>query len=381
MRSFKSSVHIVPLTSFIVALACSCTGSVSDDSLSNDAFDLKGGKGKGNGGGNGNGGGGTNTDPDGGTGTDPSTNGRFELLGTHPHAAAETTWIAREINALHVFNGKLYVGYGDYHNNTGPVTIAPYDFSLGRFVDEHVSDTEAIYLYRTIGGKLYAPATDRHYTADFAVGPDWKDYGAINTTHAFDMGTFTGSDLWISGSQGNDAVAWRSTDGGATFQEMLRVPSESGIDGDFARFYFMGFLGGKLYVHATDYQGGPHSASHYYDGSTWRRGAAMLTEGIRSHFGWKTLNFADQLVYQTYDRGGYLATFSGSKMDLHFPVTDIEVDGGYLYVVASGEVRRSSDLRNWSTIASVPSSTRSLAVSGGEIFVGTSDSKVYQYVQ
>jgi len=91
---------------------------------------------------------------------------RWQLLGVHPQAAAQPTPTGRALVTLFPWHGRLYVGYGDYQANTGPIEVTAWDPARNRFASYHSSDTEAIYNYRAIGDALYAPATDRRDTAD-----------------------------------------------------------------------------------------------------------------------------------------------------------------------------------------------------------------------
>src|SRR5205085_11676234 len=63
--------------------------------------------------------------------------GQWTLVGLHPAASAITpgTHYARTLGTLRPWNGRLYIGYGDYDNNVGdPAKIIPYDPAEDRFV-------------------------------------------------------------------------------------------------------------------------------------------------------------------------------------------------------------------------------------------------------
>src|SRR5262249_4211822 len=127
----------------------------------------------------------------------------FDLVGQHPQASAQPTGLGRIIGGLVGWRGQLYTGYGDFGANTGPIPVTSWDPATETFRAHWVSQTEAIYNYRPIGGLLYAPAIDsRVPPADFAVGEPWEDRVPVGTWHAFDMATLTGADLWIVGQQG-----------------------------------------------------------------------------------------------------------------------------------------------------------------------------------
>src|SRR4051812_25423164 len=91
----------------------------------------------------------------------PAHAATFTLVATHPEVAAQTTSYGNLIATLKPFNGRLYAGYGDYNANTGPIAVRAYDPALGGFTDPMLSSaTEAIYIYRNLNNKLYAPNID-----------------------------------------------------------------------------------------------------------------------------------------------------------------------------------------------------------------------------
>src|SRR6185295_15995641 len=162
----------------------------------------------------------------------------FDLVAIHPEVALQTTVYGDHIATLKPFNGKLYAGYGDYGANTGPIAVRAFDPSTGAFTDPYLSSaTEAIYIYRELGGKLYAPNIDtRGGGSGYAVGtagnPDtWQDVITVDGVHMFDMNTFNGTDLFQGGTASNgDGIVYRSVDGGATWTESLRMLAGQNLD-------------------------------------------------------------------------------------------------------------------------------------------------------
>ena len=60
-----------------------------------------------------------------------------------------------------VFDGKLYVGGGDYDANTGPVTVMSYDLERGEWESSaEALDDEQIKRFRVLGGELVILGTD-----------------------------------------------------------------------------------------------------------------------------------------------------------------------------------------------------------------------------
>jgi hypothetical protein len=111
---------------------------------------------------------------------------------------------AWRINALKLFEGRLYVGYGDYGANTGPTDVIGYDFSTSGFVKEYTVQEEAITQFQTIGGKLVIPgvdATEAWDSGNVYVKSDdgWSKYRSVPYgLHVFDVAPYGGK--WFVGT-------------------------------------------------------------------------------------------------------------------------------------------------------------------------------------
>jgi hypothetical protein len=313
--------------------------------------------------------------------------GRFALVATHPQASLQSTATGKTLVTLQSWNGKLYSGFGDYTANTGPIALTPFDGTRFASAPELNADTEAVSTFRVIDGKLYAPSIDPRVSADFAVGTSlaggasWSNPTLVHSTHAFDIVSLTGSDLWLVGSDGYDAAAWRSLDGGASWEEILTVPPISGIFDDFARFYGAGVYQGKLYLQAKDYYGAAHPTSKVFDGVDWSDGPNLGTFNHAQSFG-------GRLLYHGGLHAGwssnYLRAFDGvsSRIALSTPIYDFKIDGNTVYTLGGdGRVRRSRDLVSWTNLAKAPSQARSIAIFDGSVYVGATDSSLYRLRQ
>ncbi len=285
------------------------------------------------------------------------------------------------------WRGRLYIGYGDYQQNTGPVDVTAWDPARADFVTVHSSDTEAIYNYRVIGDSLYAPATDRRQHADYAVGEPWRDQQPVTVAHAYDMATLDGRDLWLVGSAegGNySPTAWRSTDRGAHWT-VAHQPAWNG------RYYFAAVYGDRLYVEGWSRQ--PVGPSEVFDGVNWAMGPELLPAG--GH-GFRPVVFAGLLVYatkQTFDTSylelgatpNKLLGFNGTTVS---PVFDRELfdffadERDLLVLDTGGVVWRTRDLVQWSRVASATElRPRSLALLDNVLYVGTTDAMLFRLVE
>lgn len=319
--------------------------------------------------------------------------GTFSLVATHPEAAAYPS-LGNSLVGLTPWQGRLYTGYGHWLEYTGlfDFPIRAYDPQTGQLNSSWVTDAEAVWNYRPIGGKLYAPVTDPTRLTDYAVGEPWQDRDVVGVTkRVFDMATMNGSDLFMVGSTGADAVAWRSIDGGQTWQESLRVPRRNPLDSE-THFMFAMALAGKIYVQANGIgPGGAHSSSRVFNGTTWSTGPNLLPNS--TYKGWKPTPFAGKMIYLSGDPenpSDGLLTFDGiqvAQVPTPFRVWDFFVSGSYVYALAldpsaplwAPVVRRSNDLLTWTDVATPPTYTRSIAVLNGYLYAGATEGRLYKY--
>lgn len=301
----------------------------------------------------------------------------FRLLTTQQSAAAQPTAVGQQILDLTTFEGKLYAGFGDYGANTGPIPLEGIDPVTGAQSREYVADTEAVYNFRVINGQMHVPSIDPRVSADYSRGGPWTSTASVGAYHVYDMATLTGTDLWMVGSKGYDAVAWRSLDGGATWTEALTVAPQRPDLGDYSRFYFAGVLNGKLYVQANDARYGAHPTSLAFDGSSWAPAASMISG---REFGWKPVEFGGKLVFHANGHGAVAAikAFDGTSVTVIASGYDVEVAGRQLYVLDdSGAIRSTRNLSRWTLEGTAPAGARSLAASDRQLFVGTATSEIW----
>lgn len=312
--------------------------------------------------------------------------GTFSLVATNSYAATQSSAEGKIISTLEPWNNKLYMGYGDWASNTGPIQVSYFDPATGIISGVLSFATEAVTNYRPIGASLYAPTIDSRGSSAlvYAKGEPWiqQTGSGFSAIHVFDIATFDGSDLFAAGASGNNAVVWKSTDGGLAWTTSLTVQPVSGISGDYARFFFITKYNGKLYVQARDNSGKTHPKSKVYDGTSWSDGPNMFT--TYNGLGWNPQIFAGKLVYRTWIPNAwfYLMTFDGTKDTLinNYGLHDYTIDGSYLYALeANGTVRRTTDLLNWQTIAVGPSLAQSIGILNNYLYIGTKDSKLYKY--
>lgn len=337
-----------------------------------------------------------------------ATNLSFTELGTHPQAAAQSTATGRTINKLQIFNGKLYAGYGDWNANTGPIAINPFNLTTDQFEGSVISvPTEAIQNWKIIDGKLYAstvdPTCSGNCPAGYVVGDsdgNWSMHTPITAEHVLDIATLNGTDLWLFGAAGGaTATAWRSTDGGDTWNAVQTMTNEPGGD-NAERYYWGAALNGKMYMQSN--YGWYNPPIQLFDGNSWTE---VIPDPNESNQVCNTANiggvnpvtFMGKIVCKD---NSDLRLFDGiTKTNLRNSPTnrypncnssegDLGTTSTKLYVLCrywngSGydpaKLVRTNDLEDWRVLEGLPATATSFAIDedNNRVYVGTSDSKIY----
>jgi hypothetical protein len=304
----------------------------------------------------------------------------FVLIGKNPFAAAQPTSLGRRLHTLEGWRHELYMGYGDYDENTGPIEVSIYNPRHRIFASKLSFDTEAIEIYRRIGERLYAPAIDpvgSGQSASVAIGESdgrWWNNKAVFMTHAFDIATLDGTDLWLVGSQGSKAVVVRSSDGGTTWVLALTLAPVGGDPEDFARFYFIFAHEGRLYVQGEDRLGGTQPRSKVLSSVGWMDGPDL--QALRGSAS-KPVAFGDKIVYR--GRQGLVVFDGQTARTVQTEALDLTVVGSTLYVLDAGVIRGTRDLKRWIDVAPTPTEATSIGVLDGVLYVGTARSELYRY--
>ncbi|TXG77721.1 hypothetical protein E6P97_01190 [Patescibacteria group bacterium] len=333
----------------------------------------------------------------------------FIEIGTHPQADAQSSTIGKTIHKLQIFNGKLYSGYGDYNANTGPISINPFDLTTRTFDGEAISaPTETLGNWEVIDGKLYTTTIDQTCGATcsggYAAGDSnhsWEVETPVTAEHIYDIATLTGTDLWLFGSSGGStATAWRSTNGGSTWNVIQTYENVSGGD-NTERYYWGAALNGRMYMQSDLF--GYNNPVQSFDGTSWSTGTTEKICGTGdAGKGPNPVVFNGRIVCEA-DSGYELSAFDGTNNqtisifddDLDCSdgcygpeLNDMAVVGNSLYVMRNVRfgsnppqvtLYKTTDLVNWDTIEGLPSTTTSFAIdeTSEGIYVGTSDSKIY----
>jgi hypothetical protein len=299
--------------------------------------------------------------------------GTFQEVGTHPQASLQKTAEARKIRSLEAWNGELYAAYGDSLVNYGPIWISPFDPETKTFAQGWPMLSQIIPLYRTVSGQLVAINGDSMGSGSFAISSateGWEHRMAGGQTHVSDVATFNGKDLWSEG--GFDGMT-RTLEGCkwsvVEYQQMMCLYQ------------------GKMYCGSVVYDAVTRknkSIGRVFDGTTWTTGPSLFPD-LRP--GWNPSVFAGKMVYQdgsAFYNGGNrpnLRVFNGTSVSFIDNVLDYKIAGSKLYTLGTnGVIRSTGDLSSWNTITTAaPSTSRSIALVNGKIYIGTTNSKILEY--
>ncbi len=184
-------------------------------------------------------------------------------------AAAQATPFGKTIGALGRAGSKVFLGYGDYNTNTGPVDIGQIDAAdLTATPTAAIEDlqTEQIILFRRLSdGRVLAPAVDAtgvaggHYAERSAVGvwAERADRISALALHVFDLVEGPGGVLFACGSAfegpaesgDSGAAIWKSTDDGATWA--LDYSIFDANVGETHRFNWLAVVGDTVYARSN----------------------------------------------------------------------------------------------------------------------------------
>jgi len=332
----------------------------------------------------------------------------FNQLATHPYAGQSgykygnsVMPAGRTLADMGVTrDGKLIAGYGDWDGNSdsngvpeGRVGIVPYNISSNTWGTIIYTGTEAMETIRSINGSLYVPSTDPSAYGQGGYATNNRGSWAVHkpvpaAIHVFDVASLGQHDLWLFGSQGigngnGAATAWRTTDGGSTWNEVKRdesMPQNAGYG--FERYYWGAALKGKVYMHATSAV--PYPPMRVYDQATDSWSDSDVNLGCWDNA--RTIVVFDGTLL-CQGLSGRMVQFDGKNVSTKvFPgywLTDFYIDGSYLYALDSnGSILRTSSARGmWTRLGQLPITTaaaRSIAVYRNYVYIGDDAGNIWK---
>ncbi len=162
---------------------------------------------------------------------------------------------ARSIWDLHLYQGRIYTGCGDWQGNQGPVDIwsfGPSEDSQSKitFTREFTADDESVDILCSYEGRLLVPGADPKESWEFGnlyikESDQWRKARTIpNGIHAFDAAYFHGK-LYVTTGTERGAALYESSDWGETWERYSTDDVDEFQDG---RYWEMEVLDDALLV-------------------------------------------------------------------------------------------------------------------------------------
>jgi hypothetical protein len=269
----------------------------------------------------------------------------------------------RSVWDMHYFNGRIYIGSGDYWSNRGPVDIwTYYDGGIG-FLKEFTVDEEMVSDFFEFEGKLFIPGNDA--TEDWSFEnlyindphrtphPGWVKHRTLSGgLHSLDVALFKGKVYASITRDGTTSQTLVSTDMGQTWEPFLEQYSSFLVFDDFL-----------FVIGDTNYT---------YNGITLQTVAPELLLDSWRFSGARTVKFHGGALYSCPLRWGLEASrlvFLPSNQVVNGGVAkeiarftnenvrDVVVRGDTCYVMTANEIQQdllykgriytSNDLTNW----------------------------------
>src|SRR5688572_30789813 len=254
---------------------------------------------------------------------DPS----MQLLDRNPWAARQRTPLGRQIQSVEYVDGQVYLGFGDWFANTGPIAVSSWDIELGDWVFHFNAGTEAIERLRTLSAGLVVPYTDPLRSVDFALGPDWQEAKASSASqesfyHVFDAAETTAG-LFLVGTRRKTGEPQVLSWNGQQWTESLL------LQGKPDWIWFAAVLDDALLVQ-TEAQG----TFRLQDGSWQQTEALFHTPRTRAVVG---IGHRVAGISRESTRAGHLQISSGSERSREPDATalDLNIDqaSGWVYLL------------------------------------------------
>lgn len=126
---------------------------------------------------------------------------------------------------VHIWDGKVYRGAGDYDKNSGDTNFMVFNIAENRWEIAGTATDEAIHTFVEIGGKLYAPGIDSRDSGGWSLGnyyvledDKWQKVRNVpNGIHCFDMIGFGGKMYLGVGTETVEDTVAVSSDAGKTW--------------------------------------------------------------------------------------------------------------------------------------------------------------------
>ncbi len=172
-----------------------------------------------------------------------------------------------------VFDGKLYIGSGDYSDNTGPVAIWRYDIQNNIWENTGTVNDEAVARFHTINNNLVIsgvdPKDDHDFGSYYVLNQDkWETVRNVpNGVHMFDIVEHNDEMFYAIGTANGKNSPVQKTADGKKFVNVPFYDGEKKILGDeslhHSRCYAFFKVDGRLFAFCKWYNSGAYGFYEY----------------------------------------------------------------------------------------------------------------------
>ncbi len=293
---------------------------------------------------------------------------------------------ARSVWDMYRYDGRVYVGVGDFWRNRGPIDVWSFD-AAGSFKKEYTVAEEQVHLFREYDGKLFIPGMDATKYNDGNLyindGNVWQKTGIIlHALHVYDVAFFEES-IYVTVSGNGYSEFLKSSNMGQSW-ESLRKYSDAGFRELIALDDSLLILGTRSNRQPCIYR--------YIDGNLETLETVPFPNMNRGVIHSRIVRFRRGVLYI----GDYSPFYLKSSSSLIFlgdfdagivvieefqkrSVRDIVIRGGTCYIltasksggVLQGCIHSSSDLETWIKLVefAVPAMPYSLELLEGSFYV------------
>lgn len=309
--------------------------------------------------------------------------------------------LARKLNEIHGYGRKLYLGYGNWVENTGPTDIIAYDPKSKTFQKELSAPEHAIVRYRELDGQLVIPGIDgmgQHGNLLVLDDEGWqvKQLGTRRVSHIFDIASLDGE--WFAGV---DGFVVSSPDRGETWRWARNVREDLPHQ---ARVVCLATYQNKLYAFPVFMVRGSFRVvpdargtreADVWDGESWTL-QDILPAGYEqcvatAIFGGELVTYSYHLPASSALRFGVLQRFDGKRGEIlaspfQGAVRDLETPDDHLLLLGkidgSWRLGVTRDLMSW-VLWNLPSKMTPLSawMHDGHIYLGGDDGHLYRQLE
>lgn len=222
---------------------------------------------------------------------------------------------SRSIKELRAYNGKIFMGIGDWTNNTGPVKIIYYDTTDEKIKSSGTIPDEAVESYAIIDNGLYTTGADPKgawgYGSYYVYNEEnnnWVQHEFNNGwIHVFDIEKVNNK-IFMCGSvtkESEKSPIQVSLDNGKTFQDVIAVKDGEQLPyDDNLRFYGLEKFNGTVYAYTYSSVGNNsyNGIYEYNDESNQfkfvlKLGYAISEYGLAESIRYNHLHFKNNTVF------------------------------------------------------------------------------------